>query len=116
MPSQSLKYPLQSLFGPKNYFLIINPDKDHTLHWGARVKIKKKKKKEELSIHKIVLNDKRCLNKVVGKNKKRFSTISNQFNILTILKTQYRKAKQNTGGHVAIKAQTKYFGGHVKST
>ena len=42
MPSQSLKYPLQSLFEPNNLFLIINPDKDHTLHWGASAKKKKK--------------------------------------------------------------------------
>ena len=52
MPSQSLKYPLQSLFEPNNLFLIINPDKDHTLHWGASAKKKYKK------IYKTVLNDK----------------------------------------------------------
>ena len=43
MPSQSLKYPLKSLFEPNIFFLIINPDKDHTLHWGASAKKNKNK-------------------------------------------------------------------------
>ena len=50
MPSQSLKYPLQSLFEPNNFFfLIINPDKDHTLHWGQV---------QKNNNYKTVLNDK----------------------------------------------------------
>ena len=67
MPSQSLKYPLKSLFEPNNYFLIINPDKDHTLHWGASAKKK---------IYKTVLSDKWRPNKAGGhKHKKGFSTL-----------------------------------------
>jgi hypothetical protein len=50
MPSQSLKYPLQSLFEPNNFFfLIINPDKDHTLHWGASAKKKKSTKQSSMT-------------------------------------------------------------------
>ena len=111
MPSHSLKYPLQSLFEPNNYSLIINPDQDHTLHWGASAKKKKKKSTKQSSM----TSDART--KLGGINIKRVlvhhSKLIQHFGST---KNPTQKAQTKYWGACREKAQTTYFGGHVKLT
>ena len=145
MPSQSLKYPLQSLFEPNNnFFLIINPDKD-TPYTGGQVPKKKSTKQSSMTSNARTklggINIKRVLvhySKLIqhfGSTKNSTQKAQTKYwgachdkstnKILwgacqastTLVPNTNEKPQTNTGGHVKVKAQTNTGGmlGHYEN-